>query len=904
MRFPLLLLLPTLLFPVLTLSLAAEDKPQPPPGKPEPKPAPEPPPEPPPEPKPEPDKPSPDSETKAAAKEPPSQAEKKPEEPAKKKTVAEVTKDHRRLGGLFDFFFQPEKGKLLLYLRKEQLDQEFIYHPQTLDGVVQAGFMRGQYGAEAVIRWRRAFDRLEVVELPVAFYFDPAHPLARAAAANTSPAVLASEAILAEDEGGFVIDATSLFFRESLLRVHRGSDPGKSVLGRLSEAKTRLIRANTYPDNVLVNVAFVYENPSPPAGNPGHKAHEIADPRYVTIQIQHALVRMPENDFKPRFDDPRVGYFATQVTDMTSAEIMPYRDVIHRWHLVKQKPGAKLSEPVEPITFWIENTTPVEFRDTIRKAALSWNEAFATAGFKDAMVIKQQPDNAKWDAGDIHYNVLRWTSSPNPPFGGYGPSFVNPRTGQILGADIMLEFSYMTGRSRTAGLFDEVGLAGLPAYDPGMEAPVGLHTRHGAECLAGVCAGQGVMFGRSVLRAAPAGRMEMDRLMHEALHYLVLHEIGHTLGLNHNFRGSQLHSPQTIHNAKLTAKTGLMGSVMDYPSANVAPAGVKQGQFYITKPGPYDHWAVEFGYSESLEDPVAETERLAAIAARSHLPELGFANDADDMRGPGKGIDPRAMIFDQSSDPVAYGAARCELASGRVATLLERGPEEGRDWEQLLRDYSTLTREIGDALTAASRYVGGVFVERSHAGQSPEQRPFTPVPKATQIAALDMIAEHGFSPHAWQVPEELAAHLQARRRGFNHEQGEDPRFHERVARIQRGLLDHLLHSAVLTRLSDSALYGNEMTAGEVLTRLTAAIFTGDPDGQPSTLRQSLQAMYLERLLVLANNGQTVSATQAAALYEVERVRAGIKEGVFAAQAPAHTHLLLYKIRRALDEGNE
>ena len=874
--------------PVVSMDLKAEEKP-PAPSRPEPKPAPAP------------AQPATAEVTKPENPPAPAPTEKKADEANKKKTVAEVTKDHQRLTGLFDFFFQPEKGKLLLYLRKEQLNQEFIYHPQTLDGVVQAGFMRGQYGSEAVVRWLRAFDRIELLEVPVAFHFEAGHPLARAAAANTSSAVLASEAILAEDEGGFVIDATQLFFRETLLRVHRGSDPGKSVLGRLSEAKTRLLRANTYPDNVLVNVAFVYENPSPPTGSSAHEAEEIADPRFITLQIQHALVRMPDNDFKPRLDDPRVGYFATQVTDMTSPEVTPYRDVIHRWHLVKQKPGATLSEPVEPITFWIENTTPVEFRDTIRKAALAWNRAFETAGFKEAVVVKVQPDKATWDAGDIKYNVLRWTSSPNPPFGGYGPSFVNPRTGQILGADIMLEYSYMAGRVRTAGLFEEVGLAGMPLHEPGRQVLPGLHRRHGSECLAGLCASQGLRFGRSVLRAAPAGRLELDRLMQEALHYLVLHEIGHTLGLNHNFRGSQMHAPAALQNAKLTGKTGLLGSVMDYPTANVAPLGGKQGQYYITQPGPYDHWAIEFGYSEALEDPVAEAERLAGIAARSHEPELGFANDADDMRAPGKGIDPRAMLFDLSSDPVSYGAARCDLARERIATLLERGPEEGRDWQQLVEDYAILTREIGDALTVATRYVGGVFVERAHVGQAPGKTPFTPVPKATQSAALDMLAKHGFAADAWTVPAELAAHLQTRRRGFNHEQGEDPRFHERVARIQRGLLDHLLHGAVLTRLSDSAAYGNEMTVGEVLARLTQAIFDGDGEGGPSTIRQTLQAMYLERLLLLANNGQTVSATQAAALFEVEQIAIKIRQGHLAAGAPAHGHLLLYKIRRALDE---
>jgi hypothetical protein len=129
--------------------------------------------------------------------------------------------------------------------------------------------------------------------------------------------------------------------------------------------------------------------------------------------------------------------------------------LIHRWDLRKKDPNAAVSEPVEPIVWWIENSTPHEWRETIKNAVLEWNKAFEKAGFKNAVQVKIQPDDADWDAGDIRYNVLRWTSSPNPPFGGYGPSFVNPRTGQILGSDIMLEFVYHTNRVVLNRLFGE-----------------------------------------------------------------------------------------------------------------------------------------------------------------------------------------------------------------------------------------------------------------------------------------------------------------------------------------------------------------------------------------------------------------------------------------------------------------
>ena len=130
----------------------------------------------------------------------------------------------------------------------------------------------------------------------------------------------------------------------------------------------------------------------------------------------------------------------------TADDVTPYRDPIHRWNLEKKYPEQFVSVPVKPITWWIENTTPLEFRQIIKDGVESWNIAFEDAGFSNAIEVKIQPDTALWDAGDIRYNVLRWTSSPRPPWGGYGPSFVNPRTGEILGADIMLEWSYITNR--------------------------------------------------------------------------------------------------------------------------------------------------------------------------------------------------------------------------------------------------------------------------------------------------------------------------------------------------------------------------------------------------------------------------------------------------------------------------
>ncbi|MEQ9023473.1 MAG: DUF5117 domain-containing protein, partial [Pseudomonadales bacterium] len=183
------------------------------------------------------------------------------------------------------------------------------------------------------------------------------------------------------------------------------SNPNAFSLGSSSKDKSQILSIKYYPENLNVAVRYAYDNSSPK--NYGGSA--VTDARYVSVEVFYTLLEVPENDYEPRFDDPRVGYFLNQVTDQTSPSATPYRELINRCHLKKKDPNAAVSEPVEPITWWIENTTPVEWRETIKEGVLAWNPAFEKAGFKNAMVVKVQPDDADWDAGDIRYNVLRWT---------------------------------------------------------------------------------------------------------------------------------------------------------------------------------------------------------------------------------------------------------------------------------------------------------------------------------------------------------------------------------------------------------------------------------------------------------------------------------------------------------------
>nr|HPJ53570.1 DUF5117 domain-containing protein [Flavobacteriales bacterium] len=387
------------------------------------------------------------------------------------KDLGEVTKKCSARAGLFTLYQDTTNGELYILVKKSQLDQDFLHFSQVADGVVDAGAFRGGYGDSRIFRFERYFDRVEVRLKNTRYQFDPESPLSKASSANINEPVVVAEKIAAANKAqdSLLVRAESLFLDEGFEQLKwpapKGAEDWWFDLGKLDKERSKVLDIRNYPMNTDVVSEYVWTNSYP--RNRGSEA--VTDPRSVAIRMHHSLIQLPDDGFEPRLDDPRIGYFTTQRDDMTTTETIPWRDVIHRWDLRKKDPSAKISEPVEPIVWWIENTTPRELRQTIREGAEAWNIAFEQAGFRNAVVVKEQPDTASWDAGDIRYNVLRWTSSPDPPFGGYGPSFVDPRTGQILGADVMLEYIFITNRLREMELFQTAALGYLAMDEAELE---------------------------------------------------------------------------------------------------------------------------------------------------------------------------------------------------------------------------------------------------------------------------------------------------------------------------------------------------------------------------------------------------------------------------------------------------
>jgi hypothetical protein len=472
------------------------------------------------------------------------------------------------------------------------------------------------------------------------------------------------------------------------------------------------------------------------------------------------------------------------------------------------------------------------------------------------MAVKVQPDTADWDAGDMRYNVLRWTSSPVPPFGGYGPSFVNPMTGQILGADVMLEYSFLRGTSMEDDLYETEGHAHVAGF-----------------CSFGQLMKRNHQFAMAHALAMNASEEEISRLQNEAIRMLILHEVGHTLGLNHNMKASQLHDPVTIHNRELTSRVGLTGSVMDYSTVNIARDKSRQGLYYDIVPGPYDVWAIDFGYS-------TDESRRDAILARSTEKQHAFGNDADDMRSPGKAIDPLVNVDDMSSDAIVYAIERAQMINDLYGKLKTTIPRDGESYQRLRNAYGMAFGTYAGQMGVVSRYIGGVHVNRGFVGQTGAEQPFTAVPRDRQKQAMSTLETYLFAPDAYKAPADLIAYLQMERRGFNFfSSTEDPKIHDAVLNAQRNVMAHILHPVTTKRMTDSRLYGNQYPVAEFMADLTNAVFRADIGGNVNTFRQNLQIEYTTALVNIVKNEGAVKfdrPTQSAALFQLRNIETQLK----------------------------
>jgi Met-zincin/Domain of unknown function (DUF5117)/Domain of unknown function (DUF5118) len=582
-----------------------------------------------------------------------------------------------------------------------------------------------------------------------------------------------------------------------------------------------------------------------PMAPPSRLPSTLPDVRSMFFGFYYGFSKLPEQPMRTRLSDPRVGYFSTTVTDYTNPDQRdPKARYINRWRLEKKDPVAAMSAPKEPIVFWLDKNVPSKYRDTVRAGILEWNKAYEKIGFKDAIVVKQQGDDADFDTSATRFASVRWVAGRGIQFGARGPSKVDPRTGEILDADI--EMNEDITRLYT----------GRASEDP--PRPVALDRMFFNST--DLCSYAGSKLNETALALDllvargdfEYGSIEAERFVLDAMKDITTHEVGHTLGLRHNFRASTSITPEQLRDAKFGAEVGISSSVMDYNALNIATKDEKQGQYSMVTVGPYDIWAVEYGYQEAA--PEAEKTVLAKTLARATEPLLAYATDEDAGFGPiVEGIDPEVNRGDLGSDPLAFYEKRFAVVRELWDRWQTKQLPSGTQYEQLRRNFERGFNLIGQVSDLAAKYVGGVTVLRDVAGTG--RQPITPVDAEKQRRALNLLTKNLFEVDSFKFRSDFLGKLtidfDARFDSFDDDFGlggipaVDYSVSNRVLGIQRATLQQLMRDNVAARvigaperMSDAS---KALTVAELYETLQKAVWSElTSNATISPMRRNLQ----------------------------------------------------------------
>lgn len=805
----------------------------------------------------------------------------------------EVIKNTEKLEGLFTVYQEKNGQQIYLEVKPEQLNRDFLCVITLSSGIGQAPLLRGMPLQDMMFYFQRVQNQVNFVVRNVKFRTELGDPLQRSLDTSFSDSVLYSLPIksINPTNQSLLISLKEMLMTEKDLS--QLSDYLPILLDpsyKKDESKSYFGETKAFPLNVEIESIYGFKSDNPLISIPS-----LPDSRGLTLRVRYSFSAIPTNNgYRPRLADERVGYFVTAYRDFSEKRREPFVRYINRWHLEKQDPNAPLSPPKEPIVFWIENTVPLAYRNAIREGVLMWNKAFEAAGFIDAIAVKQMPDDATWDPADVRYNTIRWSSSFEPWFLGLGPSRVNPLTGQILDADIILDANVIRiikgeyrnyiespiGQSYSinnmANLSQCMGqeLAEMLAdLSPGEAI---FKTSYAGGLLAQLRGKHDLCYGLEVAQNLAVAAMslsmvnnilpssqEMEDFIRQYLRFLTAHEVGHTLGLRHNFHASTMLSPEELHDRTITQEKGLASSVMDYLPVNLAPPGMKQGDYFSQTVGPYDLWAIQYGYQPiNALSPQAEWRILEQIAQRSAVePELAYSTD-EDIFGT---LDPFANAFDLSNNILQYSQWQLENVRTLWQHLDRRYLISGNSYSEVRDQFDSLYFYYLRQVKNIALYVGGQSFQRLRPGidaPSPRRLPFEPIPVAKQREALQLLQSYVFDENAFQFSPELLNKLAPQR--WSHWGTRtlifplDYPIGDRILYLQQVALGSLLEPARLMRLRDLELKtssGESLTIPELFHTLKQGIWTEVLEDrnqltQISTIRRSLQRQHLNMLAAM------------------------------------------------------
>ncbi|MEC7784562.1 MAG: zinc-dependent metalloprotease [Bacteroidota bacterium] len=657
---------------------------------------------------------------------------------------------------------------------------------------VPAGYGGGYVNAgskvnEQVIRWSRRGNFVDARVINFENQSDQDSPINKSVEANNFFPILFSAEIkaLAKDSTGVVIDATDLFTQD-ITAINAVSPRLRKQykVKRLDDKRSYIESAHAYPQNIEIKHVMTYDTEEPP---------ERDQASTLTFLMNQSMILLPEDKMQPRIADERVGWFTLRKYDYDSDALKSddYR-ILRRWRLVPKDIEAykrgELVEPVKPIIYYLDPATPLKWRPYFKQGIEDWNAAFEKAGFKNAIIAKDPPspeEDPEFSPEDVRYSVIRYVASTTR--NAVGPSVSDPRTGEILESDVIWYHNHL--RSYRNRFMIEAG-----AQNPAART----------------------------LETPEAEIGEMMRMV-------IAHEVGHAIGLPHNMKASSAYPTDSLRVASFTQKYGLTPSIMDYARVNYVAQPEDQGVRYIRMMGPYDYYAVNWGYRYIPEAKTAEEEKPMLdqwILEKAGNPWYEF--------GSSTGVDPHSQTESLGDDNIKaslYGLANMKKV---IPNLIDWTTKDGYGYDDLDEVYGELTRLWRGYVYHVITNVGGIYETRKTADQ--DGVVYEPVPEAIQKEAVTFLNEHAFITPEWLLDKEILNRI------------ESDGAIERIQNLQTRALNSLLSVDRINRLVSTVEQegADAYSPIELMTDLRKGIFSELYAAQKTdAYRRNLQRAFID-----------------------------------------------------------
>ena len=763
-----------------------------------------------------------------------------PAAPGALRPMKDFLKDSKATPGYFTL--HQKDDKVWLEILPSQQNKPFFFSYNIPRSVGERGLYGSQMGGSKLVEFTKIGNQIQLIAKNTQFFAKEGTPQAQFVAESFSDSLMASAAVLTQphpDTKSILIEANSLLFAdipgyqtrlEMAFRMPFALDTRNTSFSATKNTdKLTGLEVKAHFSVPKLSAPSMVPSPVPMTPPPT----TTPDPRSLFVSFYYSFMPLPE-PMQARMADERVGYFTVARTDYTTdLNLKSKAHLVKRWRLEKKDPNAAVSEPKEPVVYWLDKNIPEKYREAVSQGVLEWNKAFERAGFKNAMVVKQQQATDDFNNMDAKHASIRWFTGADVGFA-IGPSQADPRTGEILDADIGMSDVFTRGARRA--IIEDIGRV------RGADGELCDHAEESAREL------------HYALDLLEARGLELDSPQADALAkaYLkdvIMHEVGHTLGLRHNFRASTVYDLKQIQDPNFTKVNGITASVMDYTPFNLAVKGEKQGEYVMSTLGAYDYWAIEYGYKEFANGQ--EEQGLAQLLAKASQPELQYDSDEDAGYGSMGGVDPLVNRFDLGANPLAYYKQRMKLSRELWDRLQNMNLANGESYERLTRSFRSGFNQLTRVAPLAAKYIGGVNIRRERAGS--KKPVFDPVSASEQKEALALITKDFFGAESFKFNPELIARLATDRFERTEADGSMQTSVVRlVAGVQKEILDHVYSPAVATRLAEVGMKVNNpketLGLSDVYDSLQEAIWSEAKTGQETSLiRRNLQREQLRRM---------------------------------------------------------